>query len=124
MRGSYFSQFDLPFIYLLLNKQFKEKCVYTAVHHWHECQMSVPCVSDSRQRAGFLDQLHSSYGFTELPPPIISPRHAPHPAGNASDGLPCYSYRIIESCHFVYTQVTPRGVADFCFVPNFILWIN
>ena len=46
MRGSYFSQFDLPFIYLLLNKQFKEKCVYTAVHHWHECQLSVPCVSE------------------------------------------------------------------------------
>ena len=23
-------------IYLFLNKQFKEKCVYTAVHHWHE----------------------------------------------------------------------------------------
>ena len=45
MLGSYFSQFDLPFIYLLLNKQFKAKCVYTAVHHWHECQMSVPCVS-------------------------------------------------------------------------------
>ena len=36
-------------------------------------------------------------------------RHTPHPAGNASDGLPCYSYRIIESCHFVYTLVTPRG---------------
>ena len=32
--------------YLLLNKQFKEKCVYTVVHQWHECQMSVPCVSD------------------------------------------------------------------------------
>ena len=46
MRGSYFSQFDLPFIYLLLNKQFKEKCVCTAVHHWYECKMSVPCVSE------------------------------------------------------------------------------
>ena len=29
--------------YLLLNKQFKEKCVYTAVHLWQERQMSVPC---------------------------------------------------------------------------------
>ena len=29
--------------YLLLNKQFKEKFVYMAVHLWQEEQMSVPC---------------------------------------------------------------------------------
>ena len=39
VRGSFFSQFDLP------NKQFKEKCEYMAVHNWHEWQMSVPCGS-------------------------------------------------------------------------------
>ena len=44
MRGSFFSQFDLPFL-IDINKQFIEKCVYTAVHHWHECRMSVPCGS-------------------------------------------------------------------------------
>ena len=31
--------------YLLFNTQFKEKCVYMAVHLWQERQMSVPCDS-------------------------------------------------------------------------------
>ena len=28
--------------FLLLNKQFEEKCVHMAVHPWHERQMSLP----------------------------------------------------------------------------------